>query len=539
MAALLYTLRSSSLGTGGTGTNSSPPLASDGLGKSRYATVAVDKRSEDREGDFERRAANVLAQQDAINKRIAALQARHEADEAQAEAQAEAQREAAKRKAEAEVKRAAEEANRAAGEETRRRADLEAAHLEAKRREAARLEAERIEAETKEAACRAEERAEFGREKERLAAEQGEAIRQEVERKEAEHKGVERKGHAETQRQEAAEFAEALHVQVARQIHEAQAKIDEEVAQKLKEVTVRREDLRLQIDVSQQQLSGLDTAKVAVQQRIEEIRNELSELETAHEQAKRRVDEAKEQLSVLDATENEIEDEAKSKKEEVEKEVRSTPINDFPADAFTYLSKIATRCMADIDRNNIDTEHQLRFKAWPKPGARAGESNFSKQTPGSRLTGATAYRVRRIRLTNLSTTSRLSDIQSLVWGGRVEQFHYVPGTSTAQVLFMKPEDCMSYFNANANGIEIPGDKRVVFVELSPDTEPIHDFLAGCTNSGVSRCVRAINVDPEWGMGGLTKLATANNRKVERVINAQNQHGASEYMRVLGNITDRS
>jgi len=144
-----------------------------------------------------------------------------------------------------------------------------------------------------------------------------------------------------------------------------------------------------------------------------------------------------------------------------------------------------------------------------------------------------ASQVRRVKLTNLSTTSTISAIQSLVWGGRVEQFFYIPGTGTAQVLFMKPEDCVTYYEATANGIEIPGENRVVFVELCPDPEPVHEFLGGCLTSGVSRCVRAVNVDPDWGMGGLTKLAAGRGRKVERVLNGHNQKGVRGCVPVQG------
>lgn len=407
-AALPYTLRSSSLGIAGSGASSSAPIG--GLSQSRYAPGTANESAEVRKEDFERRATNALAQQDAINKRIAALKARHEEEKAQV-----AQREAAKRKAEEDAKHAVEEeVKRRMGEEVQRQAAEEAelrgeeearrqaeeaakrafekevrrqVELEAVRREAEHQEAERVEAvrrkevERKEAARLAQEKADTERrEKERLEAEQREAVRKEAERKVAERKEAERKEsdrlqaeRAEAER-EKAERAAALQIEAVRQaeIHEAQVKIDKDEAQQLEQLFAQKAALELQVEVNQQRLSEVDTAKAAVQKQIDEARKQLTELETAHEQAQQKVLEAKARLSVLDKEETNIKEDARTRKEKAGKEVRQLPITEMiPPDTFAYMGKIAARCMKEIDRQNVETEHKLRFKAWPQPDVRA------------------------------------------------------------------------------------------------------------------------------------------------------------------------
>lgn len=95
---------------------------------------------------------------------------------------------------------------------------------------------------------------------------------------------------------------------------------------------------------------------------------------------------------------------------------------------------------------------------------------------------------------------------------------------------MRAADAAKYLDETSNGIEVPGDDRIVWVESSKDPDPAHDMLRGHYDAGVTRCVRAIGVDEEWGMGGLTKLAAGDGRKVERVINGQNPSGVSWLLR---------
>ena len=50
------------------------------------------------------------------------------------------------------------------------------------------------------------------------------------------------------------------------------------------------------------------------------------------------------------------------------------------------------------------------------------------------------------------------------------------------------------------------------------------LLRGWIASGVTRCVRAVGVETEWGMDGLLKMAERKNRKVEKIVDGQNPGG---------------
>jgi hypothetical protein len=92
---------------------------------------------------------------------------------------------------------------------------------------------------------------------------------------------------------------------------------------------------------------------------------------------------------------------------------------------------------------------------------------------------------------------------------------------------MRGEDCKKYLDATGNGIDLPNDKgRIIWVEVMEDAEPVGELLKGYYDAGVTRCVRAIGIDEDWGEGGLTRLSAAKKRKVERVINGMSEGGVS-------------
>ncbi len=138
-----------------------------------------------------------------------------------------------------------------------------------------------------------------------------------------------------------------------------------------------------------------------------------------------------------------------------------------------------------------------------------------------------ASELRRVRISGFPSRYTTSEVLALVWGGRIERIIYVAGSPSAMVVFMVHEDCIKYFKATANGIAIPGEEgRYAEVELAGSKEPSHEYLRGCVQMGATRCVRVVGVDADWGMGGLTKLASKGNRKVERVINGTNLRSVS-------------
>lgn len=172
-------------------------------------------------------------------------------------------------------------------------------------------------------------------------------------------------------------------------------------------------------------------------------------------------------------------------------------------------------------------ENQLKFEEWPIQEARPFGGKLSSRQfaliPTDIFTGA---QKRLVKVTNLPITSTVASIQALIWGGRIEKIDYSPGNSFAWVLFMRGEDCEKYFTATANGINYPDDpNRVVWVEMG-DPVTVNEKLRGFYDAGHTRCVRAVGADEDWGQMTLTKLASAKNRKLERIVNGANPKGVS-------------
>ncbi|KAF1983104.1 hypothetical protein K402DRAFT_182606 [Aulographum hederae CBS 113979] len=148
-------------------------------------------------------------------------------------------------------------------------------------------------------------------------------------------------------------------------------------------------------------------------------------------------------------------------------------------------------------RKNVKTDGELLFKAWPMPTERKEAS-----------------KIRRARLSNLDPAWDLQRIFGLIWGGRVQEVVWSPRSTSATVLFLDHNECMAYIEATANDIMVLG--RRVAVNLALEAEPIHERVQKWINGNVTRCVRAIDYDQEFGLGFLNKIAAEKNRKVESV-----------------------
>ncbi|GME64236.1 hypothetical protein GTA08_BOTSDO00554 [Neofusicoccum parvum] len=177
----------------------------------------------------------------------------------------------------------------------------------------------------------------------------------------------------------------------------------------------------------------------------------------------------------------------------------------------------------NANRENKDFENQLKFEEWP--------SQESRPFGGAQK--------RLVKLTNLPLTATIDNVQSLVWGGRVEKLDYIPGTSFAWVLFMRGEDCEKYFSDTANGIDYPGDSNcIIWVEMGEPVS-VNEMLRGLYDAGNTRCVRAVGADEDWGQTALIKLATAKGRKLERIVNGKNPTGLRVIEFRFTNIVDAS
>ena len=125
--------------------------------------------------------------------------------------------------------------------------------------------------------------------------------------------------------------------------------------------------------------------------------------------------------------------------------------------------------------------------------------------------------MRRVVLRNLPTNHTAHTVASLVYGGPLQQIQHTPESSTASVLFLNADDCLSYYNKTSNGIELPGDGlRVIWVELAKTVEPVSGMVRTYVERECSRCVRAIGVDEDMSIASVMRLAQGKGRTVEHI-----------------------
>ena len=184
-----------------------------------------------------------------------------------------------------------------------------------------------------------------------------------------------------------------------------------------------------------------------------------------------------------------------------------------------------------FDKKPNVNETSRFFSSWPtltgRDAARTQppiSSAFSKRLTDLHLLAA---RVRRVAIVNIPRDSSAKFVQSLVFGGPLELL--TVGGSSASVVFMHAEHCVKYYDATSNGLvykKTDGKEEVCFVQLAKDVDVVGGLLRGYIEKGVTRCVRAIGVDADWGMPALYKMAGRKGRKVEHIIDGVNAAGVS-------------
>ncbi|KAF7155066.1 hypothetical protein CNMCM5623_005274 [Aspergillus felis] len=163
-------------------------------------------------------------------------------------------------------------------------------------------------------------------------------------------------------------------------------------------------------------------------------------------------------------------------------------------------TKASDNAVVEEDRENLAT-----FKSWGVPVAR----------------DKPAAQVRRVIIKGLpSAWSSPTKVLSLIHGGMVENIHINPTGNQAHILFCDHEACKSFYDKYPNGIDIDKEKRkTVFVEMGKEVDAISSQLSFNLSIGSTRVVRAVGVSVNINMGELLKLAGANNRKVEKIMDS--------------------
>ncbi|KAK5275594.1 hypothetical protein LTR40_012793, partial [Exophiala xenobiotica] len=157
-------------------------------------------------------------------------------------------------------------------------------------------------------------------------------------------------------------------------------------------------------------------------------------------------------------------------------------------------------------------EHRTHFKSWGAPTTR--------NKPKSRI--------RKVILTGLPATADLTLVQTLIHGGIVESMRLSPAgpestTANAYVVFTSADACDKYYDRYPNGFDVrfQGKKYAVLVNKGEDVDVISGMMQGYIDCGATRVIKVSQVDEEWGIVALNKLAEGKNkvRQVETVLDA--------------------
>ena len=111
--------------------------------------------------------------------------------------------------------------------------------------------------------------------------------------------------------------------------------------------------------------------------------------------------------------------------------------------------------------------------------------------------------------------------------------------SSATVRFMDAKDCQNYYDDTSNGVvygkDAQGRELVCFVELGKDVDVIGGLLRGWIDTGVTRCVRAVGVDGDFGIEALKKMGERKGRRIEDMDDGETSGGVSSHPYCLGSL----
>lgn len=129
--------------------------------------------------------------------------------------------------------------------------------------------------------------------------------------------------------------------------------------------------------------------------------------------------------------------------------------------------------------------------------------------------------MRSVRLENIpSTNDTIRNVTRLVFHGALHSFHYEPGSPWAKAAFLKAEDCQRYLDATKNGIPWPEEPtRIVITEPCDPESGDLEHVRVMIEKNLSRCVRIVDIDPEWKPKALFAFAKdGGKRRIDRVVN---------------------
>jgi hypothetical protein len=158
-----------------------------------------------------------------------------------------------------------------------------------------------------------------------------------------------------------------------------------------------------------------------------------------------------------------------------------------------------------------------KINVWPTQEKRANRKSKLRFNHRPQANLRSAAGCRTVLLGGVSWAKNIHELQGCVWGGKLESIALPQsGSSFAMVKFLTAEGCQKFFDATANGIEVPGSKTLVTVEKHQGPNSVNDVLKNCSEGDASRCVRVVDADSDWGDTALRRIAIGTS-KIKREI----------------------
>lgn len=94
---------------------------------------------------------------------------------------------------------------------------------------------------------------------------------------------------------------------------------------------------------------------------------------------------------------------------------------------------------------------------------------------------------------------------------------------------MNGDSCQRFIAATANGIKMPGQDRIIFVDRDPSPNSSNDLLRGLIDMGATRCIRAVGADEDWPENSLLSVARGRGkaRVVDRIVQGKDRNGVCD------------
>lgn len=111
-------------------------------------------------------------------------------------------------------------------------------------------------------------------------------------------------------------------------------------------------------------------------------------------------------------------------------------------------------------------------------------------------------------MSSLPRDATFTLVQSLVFGGTLQEIRLSPEKTTAYVTYIDPDKCEKFYDTHPNGITFAsadGKKNFCGVDRVNTAEPTSGVIQAQVQCGATRAITAIGVEEDWQIRALRKI----------------------------------